>query len=391
MKLLTYLRNYSISPIQLTFLEQCLATLACLIAIFLTATITQACTGEHNPVLLASMGASAVILFATPGSPLAQPWPFVGGQLLSALIGVIAADYVSDLALAGTLAVGFSVIFMLLLRCLHPPGAATALAPVLSAVYLPTPGLEYLIAPVGLNVLLMMIIALVINRLILRREYPARMHANRFAHNQNHPLDNLVGISQADIEQATQSFHQFLDIGADDLRQILTRLQLLALQKNVGAINCGDIMQRDIISIEYATEVEAAWLLMHEQQLKVLPVLDRSRRVIGIVTRYDFLKQLKLTPYPKFQDKWLAFIRRSPDITTNKPEAIGHIMTRKVKTLKANAHIAELVPLVVNEGHHHVPIVDEAGHFVGMVFQSRLMATLFKQRAATFENGPLSD
>jgi CBS domain-containing membrane protein len=117
--------------------------------------------------------------------------------------------------------------------------------------------------------------------------------------------------------------------------------------------------------------------------LKALPVLDRSSRVIGIVTQYDFLKNLKLTPYQNFQDKWLAFIKRSQDITTNKPEAIGHIMTRKVKILSASAHIAELIPLVVNEGHHHVPIVDEEGRFVGMVFQSRLLSTLFNNQAAT--------
>ena len=139
-------------------------------------------------------------------------------------------------------------------------------------------------------------------------------------------------------------------------------------------------MQRNIITVEYATEVEWAWTLMHEHHLKVLPVLDKSKRVIGIVTHYDFLKHIKLTPYQSFQEKWLSFIKPSLDVTTQKPEVMGHIMTRKVKTLPADAHIAELVPLVVNEGHHHVPIIDDEGRFVGLVFQSSLLTALFNQQ-----------
>jgi CBS domain-containing membrane protein len=55
-------------------------------------------------------------------------------------------------------------------------------------------------------------------------------------------------------------------------------------------------------------------------------------------------------------------------------------MTRKVKTLPATAHIAELIPLVVREGHHHVPIVDHEDRFVGLVFQNNLIAALFNQQ-----------
>jgi CBS-domain-containing membrane protein len=38
------------------------------------------------------------------------------------------------------------------------------------------------------------------------------------------------------------------------------------------------------------------------------------------------------------------------------------------------------VPLVVNEGHHHVHIVDDEGRFVGLVFQSSLLTALIKQQ-----------
>lgn len=44
--------------------------------------------GEVNIWFIAPMGASAVLLFGVPSSPLAQPWSIVGGNVLSALIGV---------------------------------------------------------------------------------------------------------------------------------------------------------------------------------------------------------------------------------------------------------------------------------------------------------------
>lgn len=376
MKLTAYLHQWACKPVQLNDWVKTVATFTCLIAIFATAVITQITVG-HAPILLASMGASAVIVFVVYSSPLAQPWSFFGGHMLSGLVGVFVAFYVQDPVLASALAVSLSVLVMLTGRCLHPPGAATALVPVLNATHTVAPDFAFLLAPLGLNVVSMLFFTLIINRMVLQRPYPASIKLSTIEGDSSLIPDTLIGISQADIEQATKDFKQFIDVGVDDLSQIFTRLQLLQFEKQLGLITCGEIMQTNILTAEYATEVESAWILMHEQGLKVLPVLDRARRVIGIVTRYDFLKNLKMTPYDTFEDKWLAFIKRSSSTSTDKPEAIGHIMTHKVKTLPTTAHIAELIPLVVREGHHHVPIVDHEDRFVGLVFQNSLIAALF--------------
>ncbi|MDD4915310.1 MAG: HPP family protein [Methylococcales bacterium] len=234
------------------WLGNCLAALACLCAIFLTALLTRIYAAEDSPILIASMGASAVILFAIPGSPLAQPWPFIGGQMLSALMGVCAARYVPDTALAAALAVGSAVLLMQMLRCLHPPGAATALAPVLGggdAAPAPLPDFGFLLVPVGVNVLCMLIIALLINRLLLRRYHSANTQ----------PPDQAVPAGMA-------------------------------------ALKCADIMRRDIVSVEYATQVKTAWRLMQKQRLNMLPVVDNTGRIIGIVTRHDFYKNPQPPP-----------------------------------------------------------------------------------------------
>ena len=80
--------------------------------------------------LVASMGASAVLLFAVPHGPLSQPWALVGGHLVSAVIGVACARLDTPPFVAAALAVALAICAMYYLRCIHPPGGATALTAV---------------------------------------------------------------------------------------------------------------------------------------------------------------------------------------------------------------------------------------------------------------------
>ena len=82
--------------------------------------------------LMASLGASALLVFALPQSPLAQPWAVIAGNTLSALVGITCAHF-TDLPISVTLALAasLSILGMFILRCLHPPAAAVALIAVL--------------------------------------------------------------------------------------------------------------------------------------------------------------------------------------------------------------------------------------------------------------------
>ena len=120
-------------------------------------------SGLGLPLMVASMGASAVLLFATSHSPLAQPWPLIGGNLLSALVGVACSKAVHDPALAAALAVSLSILVMLLTHSLHPPGGAVSLIPVLGGDGVHALGYQFVLFPLGLDVLVLFIGALVIN------------------------------------------------------------------------------------------------------------------------------------------------------------------------------------------------------------------------------------
>lgn len=134
--------------------------------------------GAHGGVLaVASVGASAVLLFAAPHGALSQPWPVFGGQLVSALIGVSCARWLDgEPMLAASLAVGLSIAAMYSLRCLHPPGGATALYAVLGGETVRALGYGYVFSPVLLNAVVLLAVAVAYNYPFVWRRYPQSWH-----------------------------------------------------------------------------------------------------------------------------------------------------------------------------------------------------------------------
>ncbi|MEQ1484318.1 HPP family protein [Methyloglobulus sp.] len=372
-------RAIPVDPVNLSFKGKLLSVASCFTVILAMAWVSQQFTlPTAYPMLIASMGASAVIVFIIPNSPLAQPWPLVGGQLVSTVIGIVCAQIVSDTAFASAFAVGGSVLAMLLLRCLHPPGAASALTPVISGDSIVSLGYGFVLLPVSLNIAVMLVLAIVVNRWLLRHEYPTRPRKS-YKNSTHDPIVELTqqpGISEQDVEQVLQKMDTFMDVSTGDLSRLLADVQMQSVKRHSTEISCADIMVGNVLTVEYGTDVEEAWKLMQRENLKALPVIDKSRRVIGIITWHDFFKFINMNTRETFQERFQAFIRRTPDISTDKPESVGHIMSSPVIVRAESTHIIDLIPLLSNEGFRQIPIVNNEKRLVGMVYQANLIAAL---------------
>jgi CBS domain-containing membrane protein len=155
------------------FKDRLIACTGALFGIGLTAALSAAWGGASAVLLVAPMGASAVLLFAVPASPLAQPWPILGGNIVSALVGIAVAALVPDWRIAAGVAVALAILVMSLLRCLHPPGGAAALLPILGGASVEQAGLAFAFLPVGLNALLLILAGIVFHR-FSGHSYPHR-------------------------------------------------------------------------------------------------------------------------------------------------------------------------------------------------------------------------
>lgn len=174
--------------------------------------------GGSPPLLLFSIGASAVLVFGVPHGALSQPWPVLGGHLVSALIGVACARHVPDPMLAASLAVGLAIGAMHYLRCIHPPGGATALAAVLSGAPVQAQGFGFVLSPVLLDVAVILAAAVAFNALFPWRRYPAFL-ARRAARTEV-GIDGYEAISHEDFVYALAELDSFIDVSEEDLLRI---------------------------------------------------------------------------------------------------------------------------------------------------------------------------
>ncbi len=171
------------------------------------------------PLLVAPVGASAVLVFAVPASPLAQPWPVIAGNTLSAFIGIAVAGLVHHPVVAAGLAVSLAIAAMSFTRSLHPPGGATALTAVLGGPAVAKYGLLFPLLPVALNSILLVALGIALHRLF-RRRYPhdgkAALQAASAARH---------GFLPQDIDAALEAEDETFDIDRDDLDRLLQRVE----------------------------------------------------------------------------------------------------------------------------------------------------------------------
>lgn len=151
------------------------ASIGALVGILVTGYVTEAALGMGMglPLLIAPMGASAVLLFAASHSPLAQPWSILGGNTIAALVGVFTYMWLKDPIAASGVALAGSIALMSLLGCLHPPSGAVALTAVLGGSAVHELGYLFVLWPVGVNSVLLLVCAFVFNNLTGLR-YPPR-------------------------------------------------------------------------------------------------------------------------------------------------------------------------------------------------------------------------
>lgn len=186
------------------------AALAIAVAGFTTAMVMRGQPADL-PWLVAPLGASAVLVFAVPASPLAQPWSVIGGNLVSASIGLALGTAIGEPVVAAGLAVGIAIAVMTFARCLHPPGGACALLCALGASGPDSWTFVYLL-PIAANVFALTLAGWVYNNLTGHR-WP---HVVVPAPSPD-PVDDHFLHTREDIEAVLAGWDEVLDVDVDDL------------------------------------------------------------------------------------------------------------------------------------------------------------------------------
>ncbi|MBY4837072.1 HPP family protein [Pantoea sp. DY-5] len=209
--------------------QMVIASIGAGLGLMITSLTSHWLLGEVNLWFVAPMGASAVLLFGLPNSPLAQPWSIVGGNLVAGVVGVTTALWVPHPALACGIAACVTIALMFQLRCLHPPSGAVALTAILGGNGVQQLGYHFILTPVLLNSVCLALLALLFNNLAGRR-YPHPLAATE---TKAPPVVIDVPITREDLHQALES-GEVLDIDEDDLQQLLQRAEEIAILRQRG-------------------------------------------------------------------------------------------------------------------------------------------------------------
>ncbi|MDQ1229453.1 HPP family protein [Sphingomonas sp. SORGH_AS_0879] len=185
--------------------------------------------GPDLPIIVAPLGASAVLVFAVPASPLAQPWSVVGGNVLSTLVGVAMFQAISSLPLAAGCAVGGAILVMSLARCLHPPGGAAALTAVIGSQGIHAAGFAFAFAPVAINSIALVALGMFFHR-ATGRSYP---HEPAVI-----PPTPVALIQPEDVDAALEDMHDSFDIAREDLDMLFAHAERHA-RARVGSARGG--------------------------------------------------------------------------------------------------------------------------------------------------------
>tara|TARA_B100000214_G_scaffold362145_1_gene326282 strand:+ start:1387 stop:1851 length:465 start_codon:yes stop_codon:yes gene_type:complete len=118
--------------------------------------------------LIASFGSSMVLIYGYPESPFAQPRNVFFGHLITSIVGILFL-YLVPLPnyILIPIAVGVGVGLMILLNVTHPPAGGNPIIVIIGSV-----SLDYIINPVIVGSVIILIFAIIINKLILKKQYP---------------------------------------------------------------------------------------------------------------------------------------------------------------------------------------------------------------------------
>ncbi|SDC59493.1 CBS domain-containing membrane protein [Geodermatophilus telluris] len=305
------------------------------------------------PWIVAPMGATAVLLFAAPASPLAQPWPVLAGNTVSTLVGVAAGKLVDDVTAAAAVAVAVAIPLMMVLRCVHPPGGACALFTAVGGAAVHDHGWAFVLWPVGVDTVVLLLVAALVNNLT-GRPYP-HVPEPPPPPGADAPPTERVGLRTEDVRAAMDRLDRGLDVMPGDVLALVRDAEAHALDRRLGQLRVGAVMARDVRTVQPQETLYRARMLMNQHAVKALPVVTDDRRVVGIVTVYDLFNL---------------------DVAALDP--VSRVMSSPVSTVGADTPVSELVGLMADRGLRHLPVVDDDGRLAGIVTRAELVAVLHR-------------
>ncbi|RKE83288.1 CBS domain-containing membrane protein [Rhizobium sp. AG855] len=329
---------------------------------------------ESGLYLVAPLGASAVLLFAVPNSPLAQPWSAVIGNTVAALAGVAISMFIHEPALRIAVAVALAIIVTFMLRAVHPPAGAVAMTAAMSPEAVEHLGFWFALAPIATGTASLVLIAIAYARLTGRR-YPFRQFDQQNRHGTSDRIAvERLGLSEAELSDILQRYRQSFNLGVEDLARLIGAAELQAAAHQTGTPTAAAIMSSNLITVKANTDLGTVADLFRRHRFTSLPVVDEKQRFIGIIFQVHLISRAREDAL-RLDRGLIPALRRLIDPERDRPIRAIDIMSVTVPRAIATTPLGALLPLLGDTDVDAVPILDY-GKLIGIVTRTDLIAAM---------------
>nr|WP_193141544.1 HPP family protein [Fluviibacterium sp. MJW13] len=334
---------------------------------------------ELGLYLVAPFGASSVLLFAVPNSPLAQPWSAIVGNTVAAIVGVAVCLSVPDPALRIALAVGLAITATILCRAVHPPAGAVAMTAAMSPEAIAQQGFWFALVPIAVGTIALVVMAAIYARLTGRR-YPFRQFddQSKFGTDDRNPTERL-GLSEEELTAILERYSQSFNLGVEDLARLIGAAELQAATHSSGPLTAQDIMSRNLVTVGPDSALGEIADLFRQHRFTSIPVVENNQTFLGVIFQMHLITQAR-TDALRLHRGYGAALRRLLDRDRDKPVLAGDIMSVAGPRASTNTPIGALLPMMADGDTDAVPVIED-GNIVGIVTRTDLVAALARRAA----------
>lgn len=333
--------------------------------------------------LVAPFGASSVLLFAVPNSPLAQPWSAIVGNTVAAIVGVAVCLLVPDPVLRIGLAVGLAITATILCRAIHPPAGAVAMTAAMSPDAIADLGFWFVLTPIAVGTVALVLLATVYARLTGRR-YPFRQFDEPTQHGTKDPEPaERLGLSEQELTEILERYSQSFNIGVKDLARLIGAAELQAAVHSAGPLTAQDIMSSNLVTVGPDTALGTIADLFRQHRFTAIPVVGPDMDFQGVIFQMHLITQAREDAL-RLRRSYLSALKRLLNAEREKPLKAASIMSVAIPQAAINTPIGALLHLMADGDTDAVPVI-EGEKIVGIVTRTDLIAALARNAARGFD------
>jgi CBS-domain-containing membrane protein len=186
-------------------------------------------------------------------------------------------------------------------------------------------------------------------------------------------------LHREDFARALQEMGTYMDVSVDDLLQVQTLAIKHAHMRKAQNRQVDSLMTQPVISVSPECTLSEAAHLLVSHRISGLPVVDESKKLLGIITEADFLRALGVPAHHPGHHLWQTLENMfHPTVQVRETEGtVAELMVRDVITLPDKARLHEALELMKQHRIKRLVVCDEKQRVVGMLTRSNLVRIFF--------------